>query len=83
MYVMFCSIQADWRYLLKETIIINIIKNKDPTSPFLILKPAINQFKNIGLRVLSTSDLDSIGNFPKTLLKAGGIAYMDPENPRL
>jgi hypothetical protein len=68
---------------MEETIIINVIENKDPLSLSLIMEPVINEFKYIGLGILPAGDLDSVCNFPITLLETGCVARVDPENPRL
>jgi hypothetical protein len=66
----------------KEASIIRIIKYKNPLPFPIITQPVVHQLEYIGLWILPSRDLDAICNISKALLKPGGIACVDPENPR-
>jgi hypothetical protein len=68
---------------MKNTVIIDIVEDKVPFSLLLVAQPVVNKLIDIGLRILQTRNLDSISNLPITLLETGGVARVDPENPRL
>jgi hypothetical protein len=72
----------DKRRSTKKVIIINIIKNQDPSSLSAILQPFMNKLIYIGLGILPASDFHSVCNLPKTLLETSYVASMDPKNPR-
>jgi hypothetical protein len=69
--------------LLKEPSIVDIVEDEDPLSLPLVAQPVINKLEYIGLRIVTTRDLDLVCNFPITLLETGRVARVDPENPRL
>jgi hypothetical protein len=67
--------------IVKELIIIYIIKNENPLPSLLIPEPILDQFEYVGFWILAPGDFDLIRNVPKTLLESDFVTRMDPENP--
>lgn len=57
---------------------VDTIKKQDPFSISLIVEPAANQLKYIGLGIFPPRNLESVCNIPTTLLETVGIACVDP-----
>ena len=68
---------------MKEKLIIDIVEDEKPISLLFVAQPAMNELKDIGLRILPTRDLDLVCNLPIALLETGCVTRVDPENPRL
>ena len=66
----------------EEASIVNIIQYKSPLPILFIAQPVVREPEDIGLWILSSRDLDVVCNISKALLESGGIACVDPENPR-
>jgi hypothetical protein len=65
----------------EEASIIHIVQYKSPLPIPTVAQPVVHQLEYIGLWILPSGDLDAICNISKALLKPGGIACVDPENP--
>jgi hypothetical protein len=53
--------------------IIDIIKDKNPSSSLLIPEPALDQFKYVGLLILAPRNFDLVGYVSEALLKPGCV----------
>lgn len=61
--------------------IIDIIKNKNPSFSFFIPEPVFHQIIYIGLRIIATQDFNLVRYISETLLESGCVTRMDPEDP--
>jgi hypothetical protein len=66
----------------KKMRIVDIVQYQNPLSMLAVLQPVIYQPKDIGLGILPPKQLHCVGDLPVALLKPGGVAGIDPENPR-
>jgi hypothetical protein len=66
---------------MKQTSVIDIVKDEEPLSILFVAQPVTNKLKDIGFRILPTNDLDPVGNLAIALLKASCVARVDPKNP--
>lgn len=65
--------------LVKEPIVINIIKNQQPLSSLAIVEPALNELEYVHFGILEPEHFDLVGDIPETLLKPDRVTCMDPE----
>jgi hypothetical protein len=66
---------------MQETVIIDIIQDKAPLPLLFVAQPVMNKLLDIGPRILSARDLDFNSNLPISLLEAGCITRVHPEDP--
>lgn len=68
---------------MEKLIVVHVVKNQDPVFFSLVLKPVMEKFENICLRVMPGRDLDSVCNIATALLETGRVTCVDPEYPCL
>jgi hypothetical protein len=69
--------------LKKPASIIGVVEDKKPLSIPLVSQPVVNELEYVRPQVFPGRNLDMVCDFPITLLEPGGVARVDPENPRV
>ncbi len=66
------------RFEEQEAGIINVVENKDPSSTLRAAKPTSNELKDVGFRIISTSDLDETCDLSHALFEPRRTTPMYP-----
>jgi hypothetical protein len=64
-----------------KLVVINIIEDENPFSDRLVQQPVPDELKNICVTLLPSGNFGSTGDVSKTLLAAGRVTSIYPEDP--